>query len=85
MKSNSLAVRLLIYALPELLTKSKSRGETERVQNTQRIHLSLGSALPYVSFTRGQTDMVGDWNYMVVDVIVCCCGEAVAVVCMYEK
>lgn len=84
MKSNSLAVRLLIYALAELLTKSISRGETERVQNTHRMHLALGSALPYVSPARGQTDMVGDWNYMAVDVI-CCCGEAVAIVYKYEK
>ena len=75
MKSNSLAVRLLIYALAELLTKSKSRGETERVQNTHRMHL----ALPYVFPTRGQTDMVRDWNYMAVDAVICCCGEAVAI------
>lgn len=70
MKSNSLAVRLLIYALALLLTRSKFRGETERVQNTHRMH---------------QTDMVGYWNYMAIDVVICCCGETVAIVCIHEK
>lgn len=80
MKSNSLAVRLLIYALAELLSKSKSRGKTERVQNTHRMYLALGSALPCVPPTRGQTDMVRDWNYMAVDVVIYCCEEGVAIV-----
>lgn len=66
--------------LAELLSKNKSRSETERVQNTHRMHLALGSALPYVSPTRGQTDMVRDWNYMAVDVDIYCCGEDVAIV-----
>lgn len=84
MKSNSLAVGLLICALAELLTKSKSEGR-QRVQNTHRMQLPLGFALPYVSPTRSQTDMVGDWNYMAVDVVICCCGEAVVTLSIYEK
>lgn len=85
MKSNSLAVRLLICALAELLTKVKSEGRQKRVQSTHRMQLALGFALPYVSPTRSQTDMVGDWNYMAVDVVICCCGEAVATLSIYEK
>lgn len=62
-------MRLLVYALAVLLAQSN----TERVQNTHRMHHVLGFVFSYVSSTAGvdaDIDLawLWDWNYMAVDV-----------------